>query len=234
MSIHVDDLRSTCGLLGELAADEIEAMEKENAELRARLSASPAAQEGYVMVPREPTEAMQYAYHNGPTSTHQRFRERYRNMLTALPATRAQDEAGDDAEFRQAVMASVERSEQNAAPQEADIGERPPAQCGKQSDLSPAVAAPPTQRGAEEAVQEMEAGWLRVADSGIKHFKERADDLQAQLTALQQASETMCVGYEQEADRMTLLNLELRKASEGRERDAERMRGALEKIAQSS
>jgi hypothetical protein len=49
MSIHVDDLRNTCGLLGELAADEIEDMEKayallfaENAKLRAALDAVPA------------------------------------------------------------------------------------------------------------------------------------------------------------------------------------------------
>jgi hypothetical protein len=54
MSIHVDDLRNSCGLLGELAADEIEDMEKayallfaENAKLKAeieRLTAAPAQQ----------------------------------------------------------------------------------------------------------------------------------------------------------------------------------------------
>ena len=46
MSIHVDDLRNTCGLLGELAAAEIEDLEKayallfaENARLASRLAA---------------------------------------------------------------------------------------------------------------------------------------------------------------------------------------------------
>ena len=37
MSIHVDDLRESCGLLGELAANEIEALEAENQKLREAL-----------------------------------------------------------------------------------------------------------------------------------------------------------------------------------------------------
>lgn len=41
--------------------------------------------DGYVLVPVEPTKEMIWAFDNGPTSTHQRFRERYRNMIAAAP-----------------------------------------------------------------------------------------------------------------------------------------------------
>ncbi len=40
---------------------------------------------GFVLVPLEPTREMEYAWHNGRTSTHQRFRERWRNALAAAP-----------------------------------------------------------------------------------------------------------------------------------------------------
>ena len=48
--------------------------------------------EGHVRVPVEPTEEMEYAFHNGQTSTHQRFRERYRNMLSARPDAKRAEE----------------------------------------------------------------------------------------------------------------------------------------------
>jgi len=39
--------------------------------------------DGWVWVPEEPTKEIEYAWHNGHVSTHQRFRERWRNALAA-------------------------------------------------------------------------------------------------------------------------------------------------------